>query len=31
MVLEHRPEAGKIVSLHVSDEEEAMRVADIDH
>ena len=31
MMLEHRPEPGEIMRLDIIDEEDAMRVADIDH
>ncbi len=31
MMLEHGPEAGEVVRLDIVDEEDAMRVADIDH
>ena len=31
MMLEHRPEAGEVMRLDIVDEEDAMRVADIDH
>ena len=31
MMLEHRPEAGEVVRLDIIDEEDAVRVADIDH